>query len=103
MDADKTGAGLGLPVLVAFVGAILERNTRGGTIIVGPLNLGGSLEMIPNPVALAELAVDKQAATLLMPVACRRQLNDLPDELWTKINIEFYSDPTDGVFKGLME
>ena len=103
MDADKTGTGVGLPLLIAFVGALLERNTRGGTIIVGPLNLGGSIEMIPNPVALAELAVDKQAATLLMPVACRRQLNDLPDELWTKINIEFYSDPTDGVFKGLME
>ena len=52
---------------------------------------------------LAELAVDKQAATLLMPVAARRALNELPDALWTKINIEFYSDPTDGVFKSLTE
>ena len=73
MDADKSGAGLGLPVLVALVGGLLERNTRGGTIIVGPLNLGGSVEMIPNPVAIAELAVDKQATTLLMPVAARRR------------------------------
>jgi len=102
-DADKSGAGLGLPVLVAFVGGLLERSVRGGTIIVGPLNLGGSLDLIPNPVAIAELAVDKQAATLLMPVAARRALNDLPDEIWTKINIEFYADPTDGVFKALME
>jgi hypothetical protein len=30
-----------------------------------------------------------------MPVAARRQLNDLPDELWTKINIEFYIRHTD--------
>jgi ATP-dependent Lon protease len=59
--------------------------------------------MIPNPVALAELAVDKSAATLLMPVAARRALNDLPDDLWTKINIEFYSDPADAVFKALLE
>ena len=102
-DADTSGAGLGLPVLVACVGGLLERSTRGGTIVVGPLNLGGSLEMIPNPVAVAELAVDKQAATLLMPVAARRSLNDLPDELWTKINVEFYSDPADGVFKALLE
>ena len=58
MDADKTGAGLGLPVLVALVGALLERNTRGGTIVVGPLNLGGSIELLRNPVAIAELAVD---------------------------------------------
>ena len=103
MDADRSGTGLGLPVLTALVGALLERSTRGGTIIVGPLNLGGSIEMLANPVAIAELAVDKQAATLLMPVATRRALNDLPDDLWTKINIEFYSDPTDGVFKSLME
>jgi predicted ATP-dependent Lon-type protease len=32
-----------------------------------------------------------------------RQLNDLPDELWTKISIEFYKDPADAVFKALME
>ncbi len=102
-DADKSGAQLGLPVLVAFVGALLERSVRGGTIIVGPLNLGGSLDLIPNPVAMAELAVDKQAATLLMPVAARRALNDLPDEIWTKLNIEFYADPADGVFKALLE
>jgi ATP-dependent Lon protease len=103
MDADKTGAGMGLPILVAMVGALLERNTRGGTIMVGPLNLGGSIEMIPNPVAIAEMAVDKQAAVLLMPVSARRALNDLPDELWTRINIEFYSDTADAVFKGLEE
>ena len=102
-DADKSGAGLGLPVLVACVGALLERSTRGGAIIVGPLNLGGSVDLIHNPVAIAELAVDKQAATLLMPVAARRALNDLPDDLWTRINIEFYSDPADGVFKALLD
>ena len=54
-------------------------------------------------IAVAELAVDKQAATLLMPVSARRSLNDLPDDLWTKISIEFYSDPADGVFKALLE
>lgn len=102
-DSDRSGAGLGLPVLVALVGGLLERNTRGGTIVVGPLNLGGSVELPANPVAMAELAVDKQAATLLMPVACRRALNDLPDELWTKVNIEFYADVGDAVFKAVVE
>ena len=102
-DADKSGAGLGLPLLVALVGGLLERNTRGGTIVVGSLNLGGSVEMLQNPVAIAELAVDKQASTLLMPVTARRALNDLPDEVWTKVKIEFYGDPADAVFKALVE
>jgi ATP-dependent Lon protease len=103
MDTDRSGAGVGLPVLIGLVGALLGRNTRGGTIIVGPLNLGGSLDLLPNAVALAELAVDKRAQTLLMPVAARRQLNDLPDEVWTKLNIEFYKDAADAVFKALVE
>lgn len=33
--------------------------------------------------------IETQATTLLMPVSARRQLNELPDELWTKISIEF--------------
>jgi ATP-dependent Lon protease len=103
MDSDKTGAGLGVPVLVAFCGGLLGRNTRGGTIVVGALNLGGSIEIIPNAIRIAELAVDKQAQTLLMPVSARRQLNDLPDELWTKISIEFYKDGADAVFKALVD
>ncbi|HEV8414184.1 MAG TPA: BREX system Lon protease-like protein BrxL [Bryobacteraceae bacterium] len=103
MDADKNGGGLGLPVLVALCGSLLGKNTRGGTIIAGSLNLGGSVDMIPNAVRIAELAIDKQAQTLLMPVAARRQLNDLPDELWTRISIEFYKDSADAVFKALVE
>ncbi|MDA0258847.1 MAG: peptidase, partial [Cyanobacteria bacterium] len=103
MDNDRSGAGLGLPVMVALVGGLLDRNTRGSTIVVGSLNLGGSVEMIPNAVAIAELAVEKQAKVLLMPVSARRGLNDLPDDLWTKISIEFYKDPEDAVFKGLEE
>jgi len=101
-DADKSGLGLGMPVLAALVGALLDRGTRGGVIVVGPLNLGGSLDMLTHPVSIAELAVDKRAATLLMPVSARKALNELPDELWTKVNIEYYGDPADGVFKALL-
>jgi ATP-dependent Lon protease len=103
MDADRSGAGLGLPVVVALCGALLGRNTRGSTIVVGALNLGGSVETIPNAVRIAELAIDKQAQTLLMPVSARRQLNDLPDDHWTRISIEFYKDTSDAVFKALVE
>jgi predicted ATP-dependent Lon-type protease len=94
---------LGVPVIVALCGGLLGRNTRGGTIVAGALNLGGSIELIPNAVRIGELAIDKQAQTLLMPVSARRQLNDLPDELWTKISIEFYKDAADAVFKALVE
>ena len=59
--------------------------------------------MIPNATRIAEVAVDKQAQALLMPVASGRQLIDLPDDLWTRISIEFYKDASDAVFKALVE
>lgn len=102
-DSDRLGLGLGLPVLVALVGSLLERQTRGGTIVVGSLSLGGSVEMVANPVRIAELAIDKQAETLLMPVQTRRLLMEMPDDIWTKLKIEFYRDATDAVFKALEE
>jgi ATP-dependent Lon protease len=101
MDADKSGSSLGLPVLVALVSSLLERNSKGGVILAGALNLGGSVEMIANPVALAELAYEKGATTLLLPVSARKQLLSLSDEIATKLNIEFYSESVDAVFKAL--
>ena len=101
MDADKTGALLGVPSLVALSGAMLGKNTRGSTIVVGALALGGSIEPLPNVIRIAELAVEKQAQTLLLPVAARRALNDLPDDVWIKISIEFYRDGADAAFKAL--
>lgn len=51
-----------------------------------------------NAVRIAERAVDIQAQTLPMAVA-EEELHDLPDESWTKINVEFYKDSSDAVFK----
>jgi ATP-dependent Lon protease len=71
--------------------------------VIGERNLGGSFKLIPNAQRIAELAADKQAATVLMSVAARRQLADLPDDVWTRLNIEFYKDAADAVFKALVE
>jgi ATP-dependent Lon protease len=103
MDADTSGHGLGLGVVVALCGGLIERSVKGGLIIVGTLNLGGSVEMVPNPVAVAELAVEKGATTLLMPISSRRQLFELPDALATKVSIDFYADPKDAFLKALVE
>ncbi|AFV12390.1 putative ATP-dependent Lon protease [Thermacetogenium phaeum DSM 12270] len=103
MDAERSGQGLGLPVLIALCSALIERSVKGGLIIVGALNLGGSIEMITNPVAVAELALEKGATTLLMPISSRRQLFDLPDEMATKINIEFYADASDAFVKAVVD
>ena len=65
--------------------------------------MGGSIEAVHNPVPMAEIAVEKGATALLMPVSCRRQLFDLSDEMATKIDIQFYSDAKDALLKAIAE
>ena len=74
MDTDKTGSRPRRPRACRFLWRPARTKYAGGTIVVGALNLGGSIEMIPNATRIAELAIDKQAQTLLMPVSARRQL-----------------------------
>lgn len=102
-DASKSGAKLGMASLIAFCTALLKKNVRGGLIIVGEINLGGSIEPVHNPVTIAEIAVEKGASALLMPVFCRRQLVDLSDDMATKIDIQFYSDTKDALLKAIVE
>jgi ATP-dependent Lon protease len=102
-DASKSGAKLGMGSLIALSTALLKKSARGGLIIVGEINLGGSIEPIHNPVPIAEIAVEKGATALLMPVACRRQLMDLSDDMATKIDIQFYADARDALLKAIVE
>ena len=102
-DASKSGAKLGVASLVALCTSLLRKSVRGGLIIVGEINLGGSIEPIHNPINVAEIAVEKGATALLMPVACRRQLFDLSDDMATKVDIQFYSDARDALLKAMLE
>ncbi|MBM9537888.1 BREX system Lon protease-like protein BrxL [Desulfobulbus alkaliphilus] len=102
-DAAKSGAKLGVASLIALCTALLKKSVRGGLIIVGEVNLGGSIEPVHNPVTIAEIAVEKGAATLLMPVGCRRQLFDLSDDMATRIDIQFYADIQDALLKAIVE
>ena len=83
--------------------ALLARSLKGGLIVVGSLNLGGTLEPLHNAVDVTELAVEKGATTLLLPVAARRQLNELSDEMATKVSVLFYSDVRDALLKTLAD
>lgn len=102
-DAAKKGSKLGMAALVAMCGSLLRKSVKGGLIVVGEINLGGSIEPISNPVNIAELAVEKGASVLLMPVTARRQLYDLSDDMATKIDIQFYQDARDALLKAIVE
>jgi ATP-dependent Lon protease len=100
-DSAKSGAAVGVGVLLALCSSLLQKSIKGGFVVTGGLNLGGSIETIYNPVAVVEIAIEKGAASILMPISSRRQLNDLPDDLAAKITILYYLDARDALLKAL--
>lgn len=102
-DPSKSGASVGIGVLLALCSALLQKSLKGGMVVVGGLNLGGSIEPIYNAVSVVEIAIEKGGTHILMPVSGRKQLNELPDDLATKITLVYYSDPRDALLKALGE
>jgi ATP-dependent Lon protease len=92
-----------LAVLIALCSALLQKSIKGGLVVVGSLNLGGSIDPVHNAVNVAELAISKGASTLLVPVSARKQLNDLPDDMITKVNILYYTDSREALLKAIVE
>lgn len=100
-DSAKSGSAVGVGVLLAFCSSLLQKGIKGGLAVTGGLNLGGSIETSFNPVAVVEIAIEKGAVSILMPIGSRRQLNDLPDDLAAKLTIHYYLDARDALLKAL--
>ena len=84
----------------AFPGNVVSLRTPTGPFD-SMTSSGHSLEPIFNPVAVVETAIEKGAASILMPISSRRQLNDLPDDLAAKVTIHYYLDARDALLKAL--
>ena len=54
-----------------------------------------------NAVKVAELAIENGATQLLVPISARRQLNDLSDDIATKLSILYYADAREALLKAL--
>jgi ATP-dependent Lon protease len=52
---------------------------------------------------VVELAVEKGASVVLMPVSARKQLFDLSDDLATKVTVVFYSDAREALIKAIAD
>ena len=103
LDPAKSGADLGLPALVALASALIGKSVHGGMICVGGINLGGGIETIYNAAAIVELAAEKGATTLLMPVATRRDVANVSDDIAAKVDVRFYTDARDAFLKAIAD
>ena len=103
LDAAKSGSDLGLPALLALASALIGKSLHGGMICVGGINLGGGIETIYNAASIVELAAEKGATSLLLPVATRRDVMNVSDEIAAKVDIRFYTDARDAFLKAIAD
>lgn len=92
-----------MAAILAMCSALLSKSLRGGLVIVGGINLGGSIDPLHNAIDVVELAVEKGASVILMPVSARKQLFDLSDDMATKVNILFYSEAREALIKAIAD
>lgn len=102
-DVSRGGGSLGLAALLALCSALLQKSIKGGLVVVGGLNLGGSVNPVHNAVSIVELSVEKGASLVLVPVSARRQLFDLSDDMATRIDVQYYADAREALLKVLSE
>ena len=100
-DAAKSGSEIGVAVLIALCSSLIEHNLRAGLVVVGALNLGGSVDPIHNAVDLVELSAERGGRHVLIPVSARKQLVHLPEEIATDVTVQFYTDVHDAFLKAL--
>ena len=89
-----------MAALLAMCSALINKSLRGGLVVVGGINLGGSIDPLHNAIDVVELAVEKGASVVLMPVSSRKQLFDLSDDMATKVNVAVLQRRPRGVDQG---
>ena len=92
-----------MAAVLALCSSLIGRSLRGGLVVVGGLNLGGSIDILPNAVDIVELSVEKGASVILMPVSSRKQLFNLSDDMATKVNVLFYGDVREALMKAIAD
>jgi len=103
--ADLQGAGqpesLGLPLLVALVSATAQRSGLDAQVVLGDMNLGGSIQPVQHLANTLQVAFDAGAKRILLPFANAADIASVPPELFGKFQIAFYTDPADAVLKAM--
>lgn len=100
LNGRKVAGSFSLGLLLALCSSLLNKQLRGGLVIVGEL-ADDSMKSVEQPTELIDAAVREGARAVLMPVSCRRALLDVSDEVATTIEMLFYASVPEALSKAL--
>nr|WP_217683679.1 protease Lon-related BREX system protein BrxL [Marinitoga sp. 1154] len=92
---------LSLAELIGLFSSVLEKSVLESLVITGTMTVGGTINKLDNLADVIQVSVDAGAKRILIPASSAADLATVPTELVTKIQMIFYNDPIDAVFKSL--
>lgn len=102
---DLTGVGftcrLALPTVVAICSAILKKPTLSSLVVLGDVNINGTLNKVDDLASVLQTCRDSGAKKVLLPITSAVDIVNVPVDLIAYFSLIFYSTPQEAVFKAL--
>lgn len=92
---------LSLSTLIAMTSAALKKPVLTQLAILGGISIGGTINPIEELANVLQVAHDAGANKILLPSNAKKQIVDVPDDLFVTFQIIFYNSQEDAVFKAL--
>lgn len=92
---------LSLAVLIALCSSALKKPALSQLAVLGGFSIGGTVNRIDQLANVLQAAHDAGANKILLPSNAKKQIVDVPDDLFVAFQIIFYNSPEDAVFKAL--
>jgi ATP-dependent Lon protease len=92
---------LSLATLIGMASAVLKKPVLNQLAVLGGISIGGTINTIEELANILQVAHDAGANKILIPSNAKKQIVDVPDDLFVTFQIIFYNSPEDAVFKAL--
>lgn len=93
LNQAKEGAETAMAFFISMVSALLDRPIEPATVVAGEMSVRGLLQKVGNLPERLQLALESGAKRMLIPSENKRDLADVPDEVLSKLQPTFYTDP----------
>ena len=99
----KDATDLGVAFYIGLISALIHRSIAPGLVVLGQMSIHGVLSRVEGLGDKLRVAMDAGAKRVMIPTENRRDFAELPAEVIDKLQIDFYSDPSQAAFKALAE
>lgn len=99
----KDAGDLGVAFYIGLISAVLHRSIAAGLVVLGQMSIHGVLSRVEGLGDKLRVAMDTGAKRVIIPTENRRDFAELPAEVIDKLQIDFYSDPSQAAMKALAD